>query len=72
MFQARQCIVVKNTLKLTYVTITFDFPDNLNDHAAFIYHGNTLPRSITSFLKKLENQFSIKLKFNLNGWFWGR
>ena len=49
-------------------TITFDFLDKFNtERSVFIYHPTTLPRSINSFLKKLENQFSIRLKFNLKG-----
>ena len=64
MFQASQCIAVKNTLKLKPA----DFLDKFNtERSVFIYHPTTLPRSINSFLKKLENQFSIRLKFNLKG-----
>ena len=64
MFQASQCIAVKNTLKLKPA----DFLDKFNtERSVFIYHPTTLPRSINSFLKKLENQFSIKLKFTLKG-----
>ena len=56
MFQASQCIA------------TVDFLDEFNtERSVFIYHPTTLPRSINSFLKKLENQFSIKLKFSLKG-----
>ena len=66
MFQASKCVAVKNTLKLK--PITFDVLDKFNtERSVFIYHPTTLPRSINSFLKKLDHQFSLKLKFNLKG-----